>query len=140
MTTRTRQPSKRLGHDDQSGFEFSKELLGEDYTAAINFDRLQKHPESGEVGSSSRRRSTEPTLSAFSGVTRSRYPASGQSHFPDSSPADARPENAKSVVVKTTVRIQYGSKRFISPPFPVSEQDRGGISARQVWSMCRRRP
>lgn len=49
MTTRTRQPSKRLGHDDQSGFEFSKELLGEDYTAAINFDRLQKHPESGYI-------------------------------------------------------------------------------------------
>lgn len=43
------QPSKRLEHDDQSGFEFSKELLGSDCTAAINFDRLQKHPQLGYV-------------------------------------------------------------------------------------------
>ena len=41
--------SKKLEHDDQSGFEFSKELLGEDYTAAINFDRLQKHPQLGYI-------------------------------------------------------------------------------------------
>ena len=43
------QKSKPLGHDDQSGFEFVKELLGEDSTAAINFDRLQKHPKHGYV-------------------------------------------------------------------------------------------
>lgn len=41
--------SKRLGHDDSSGFEFSKELLDSDSTAAINFDRLQKHPRLGYV-------------------------------------------------------------------------------------------
>lgn len=41
--------SKKLNHDDQSGFEFSKELLGEDSTAAINFDRLQKHPKKGYI-------------------------------------------------------------------------------------------
>lgn len=44
-----KQKSKRLGHDDQSGFEFVKELLGEDFTAAINFDRLQKHPRYGYI-------------------------------------------------------------------------------------------
>jgi|GEM_PF-1059144 len=43
------QSSKKLGHDDQSGFEFSKELLGDDCTAAINFDRLQKHPKLGYI-------------------------------------------------------------------------------------------
>lgn len=43
------QLSKKLNHDDQSGFEFSKELLCEDCTAAINFDRLQKHPERGYI-------------------------------------------------------------------------------------------
>ena len=37
--------SKTLGHDDTSGFEFVKEALGENVTAAVNFDRLQKHPE-----------------------------------------------------------------------------------------------
>ncbi|MFQ9846227.1 MAG: hypothetical protein ACLRXC_04715 [[Clostridium] leptum] len=31
--------SKPLGHGDESGFEFSKEMLGDDCTAAINFDR-----------------------------------------------------------------------------------------------------
>lgn len=41
--------SKKLGHDDQSGFEFSQELLGGDCTAAINFDRLQKHPQLGYI-------------------------------------------------------------------------------------------
>lgn len=41
--------SKQLGHDDESGFEFSKELLGDDSTAAINFDRLQKHPKLGYI-------------------------------------------------------------------------------------------
>lgn len=41
--------SKRLGHNDESGFEFSKELLGLDSTAAINFDRLQKHPIYGYI-------------------------------------------------------------------------------------------
>ena len=44
-----KQKSKRLGHEDQSGFEFVKELLGEDFTAAINFDRLQKHPKNGYI-------------------------------------------------------------------------------------------
>lgn len=43
------QKSKRLGHNDQSGFEFAQEMLGEDCTAAINFDRLQKHPQLGYV-------------------------------------------------------------------------------------------
>ncbi len=41
--------SKKLGHDDQSGFEFSKELLDGESTAAINFDRLQMHPNLGYV-------------------------------------------------------------------------------------------
>ena len=41
--------SKSLGHDDQSGFEFVKELLGGESTAAINFDRLQKHPRLGYI-------------------------------------------------------------------------------------------
>lgn len=41
--------SKKLEHDDQSGFEFSKELLGGDSTAAINFDRLQRHPQLGYI-------------------------------------------------------------------------------------------
>lgn len=44
-----KQKSKKLGHDDQSGFEFVKELLGEEFTAAINFDRLQKHPRYGYI-------------------------------------------------------------------------------------------
>ena len=41
--------SKELGHDDKSGFDFSQELLNGEPTAAINFDRLQKHPEKGYV-------------------------------------------------------------------------------------------
>lgn len=41
--------SKQLGHSDTSGFEFSKELLHGDKTAAINFDRLQKHPTLGYI-------------------------------------------------------------------------------------------
>ncbi len=41
--------SKRLGHGDESGFEFAKEMLAGDETAAINFDRLQKHPDKGYI-------------------------------------------------------------------------------------------
>jgi len=41
--------SKRLGHDDTSGFEFAREMLAGDTTAAINFDRLQWHPRNGYV-------------------------------------------------------------------------------------------
>lgn len=41
--------SKLLGHDDSSGFEFVKRVLGETVTAAINFDRLQKHPSKGYI-------------------------------------------------------------------------------------------
>lgn len=41
--------SKSLGHGDESGFEFAKEMLAEDATAAINFDRLQKHPAKGYI-------------------------------------------------------------------------------------------
>ncbi len=37
--------SKQLINDDSSGFEFVKEILDGDPTCAINFDRLQKHPE-----------------------------------------------------------------------------------------------
>lgn len=36
--------SKRLGIDDSSGFEFAKEMLAGDVTAAINFDRIQQAP------------------------------------------------------------------------------------------------
>jgi len=39
--------SKSLGHSDQSGFEFAKEMLQNDPTAAVNFDRIQKHPQQG---------------------------------------------------------------------------------------------
>lgn len=39
--------SKPLGHDDSSGFEFVREILKGDVTAAINFDRIQKHPKRG---------------------------------------------------------------------------------------------
>ena len=35
--------SKALGHDDESGFKFAKEMLEGDVTAAINFDRIQKY-------------------------------------------------------------------------------------------------
>lgn len=41
--------SKELGHNDDSGFEFAKEMLAGDPTAAINFDRLQKHPRHGYI-------------------------------------------------------------------------------------------
>ena len=41
--------SKQLGHSDESGFAFSKELLAGAPTAAINFDRLQKHPKFGYI-------------------------------------------------------------------------------------------
>ena len=47
MSSVEKQRSKKLEHDDQSGFEFVKEMLSEDCTAAVNFDRLQKHPEHG---------------------------------------------------------------------------------------------
>ena len=41
--------SKQLGKADESGFYFSQEMLSGDPTAAINFDRLQKHPEQGYI-------------------------------------------------------------------------------------------
>ena len=41
--------SKALGSDDVSGFDFVKEILKEDPTCAINFDRLQKYPTRGCV-------------------------------------------------------------------------------------------
>lgn len=41
--------SKPLGHDDQSGFQFAQEMLCGDVTAAVNFDRLQKHPAMGYI-------------------------------------------------------------------------------------------
>ena len=42
-------PSKSLGHDDSSGFEFVQEILQGDPTYAINFDRVQKHPQQGYI-------------------------------------------------------------------------------------------
>lgn len=41
--------SKPLTHDDSSGFEFAKEMLDGDQTAAVNFDRIQKHPKYGYI-------------------------------------------------------------------------------------------
>lgn len=41
--------SKALGHDDESGFEFVLEMLDGDVTAAVNFDRLQRHPKEGYI-------------------------------------------------------------------------------------------
>lgn len=41
--------SKSLGHYDQSGFDFVQEMLCGDNTAAINFDRVQKHPKLGYI-------------------------------------------------------------------------------------------
>ncbi|MGN1414350.1 MAG: hypothetical protein ACI4WY_08920 [Anaerovoracaceae bacterium] len=41
--------SKALGHDDASGFLFAKEMLNGDVTAAVNFDRLMKHPREGFI-------------------------------------------------------------------------------------------
>lgn len=39
--------SKPLGHDDESGFSFVREMLQGEPTYAINFDRLQQHPTLG---------------------------------------------------------------------------------------------
>lgn len=41
--------SKPLGSYDQSGFDFVQEMLDGDRTAAINFDRLQNHPQAGYI-------------------------------------------------------------------------------------------
>lgn len=41
--------SKALSHNDDSGFSFVQEMLDGDVTAAINFDRLQKHPQYGYI-------------------------------------------------------------------------------------------
>jgi hypothetical protein len=41
--------SKSLSHDDSSGFDFAQEMLQGDPTAAINFDRIQKHPKMGWI-------------------------------------------------------------------------------------------
>lgn len=41
--------SKALGHDDESGFLFAKEMLSGDVTAAVNFDRFMRHPEDGFI-------------------------------------------------------------------------------------------
>ncbi len=41
--------SKPLSGDDSSGFEFVQETLKGDPTCAINFDRLQFHPEHGYI-------------------------------------------------------------------------------------------
>lgn len=41
--------SKKLGHDDVSGFEFAKEMLSDDITAAINFDRIQYSSKDGYI-------------------------------------------------------------------------------------------
>lgn len=41
--------SKPLIHDDSSGFAFTQEMLAGDPTAAINFDRIQKHPRKGYI-------------------------------------------------------------------------------------------
>ncbi len=41
--------SKSLKHDDSSGFDFAQEMLCGDITAAINFDRIQKHPVKGYI-------------------------------------------------------------------------------------------
>ena len=41
--------SKPLGIEDKSGFAFVKEILKGDSTFAINFDRLQKHPQRGYI-------------------------------------------------------------------------------------------
>lgn len=47
--------SKPIHYDDTCGFDFAQEMLGKtdtyqgDYTAAINFDRLQYHPKKGYI-------------------------------------------------------------------------------------------
>ena len=40
---------KPLDHDDTSGFEFAKEMLAGDQTAAVNFDRFMYSPETGFI-------------------------------------------------------------------------------------------
>lgn len=41
--------SKPLSQDDESGFVFAQEMLQGDPTYAINFDRIQHHPEKGYI-------------------------------------------------------------------------------------------
>ncbi|WP_118843362.1 hypothetical protein [Haemophilus haemolyticus] len=41
--------SKSLKQDDSSGFEFVQDILQGDVTYAINFDRIQKHPQQGYI-------------------------------------------------------------------------------------------
>ena len=41
--------SKILAHSDESGFLFAQEMLNGDITAAVNFDRIQKHPVKGYI-------------------------------------------------------------------------------------------
>ena len=41
--------SKALGHDDESGFLFAKEMLEGDVTAAVNFDRFMRYPKAGFI-------------------------------------------------------------------------------------------
>ena len=41
--------SKALSQDDSSGFAFAQQMLKGDPTYAINFDRIQKHPEKGYI-------------------------------------------------------------------------------------------
>lgn len=41
--------SKQLENYDESGFLFAKEMLSDDTTSAINFDRIQKHPQKGYI-------------------------------------------------------------------------------------------
>lgn len=49
MSSSDRTFSKSLNQDDSSGFEFAQEMLQGDATYAINFDRVQKHPEQGYI-------------------------------------------------------------------------------------------
>lgn len=41
--------SKSLVHYDESGFDFVREMLSNNPTSAINFDRIQKHPTKGYI-------------------------------------------------------------------------------------------
>jgi len=41
--------SKSLNKSDVSGFDFAKEMLCNDPTAGINFDRIQVHPDRGYI-------------------------------------------------------------------------------------------
>ncbi|WP_439239248.1 hypothetical protein [Lonepinella sp. BR2919] len=43
------QYSKALSQDDSSGFEFVTEILNGEPTYAINFDRVQYHPQQGYI-------------------------------------------------------------------------------------------